>query len=322
METLILSAEEVKKLITMKEAINVVENAFREYSLSKALMPPKVYLTFEHGDLRAMPAYLMGYAGVKWVNSHPKNPEKGLPSVMAVLILNNPSNGFPLAVMDATFLTSLRTGAAGGVAVKHLARKDSRVFGFIGCGKQARYQLLAIKELCKIELVKAFDVSKRAEENFKKFCESQGVNCELKEAKEVCDCDVLITTTPATKPVVRDEWIKKGTHINAIGADAPGKQELEIELLLRAKIVVDDMHQALHGGEVNVAVSKGIISEKDIHATLGEVVAGLKKGREGKEITIFDSTGLAIQDIAVAKLVYEKAVERNAGKRIRLIDLE
>ncbi|MEM3139267.1 MAG: ornithine cyclodeaminase family protein, partial [Archaeoglobaceae archaeon] len=145
---------------------------------------------------------------------------------------------------------------------------------------------------------------------------------ELKEAKEVRDCDVLITTTPAIKPVVRDEWIKEGTHINAIGADAPGKQELEIELLLRAKIVVDDMHQALHGGEVNVAVSKGIISEKDIHATLGEVVAGLKKGREGKEITIFDSTGLAIQDIAVAKLVYEKAVERNAGKRIRLIDLE
>lgn len=322
METLILSAEEVKTLITMKEAINAVENAFREYALSKALMPPKVYLTFEQGDLRAMPAYLMEYAGVKWVNSHPKNPNKGLPSVMAILILNNPSNGFPLAVMDATFLTSLRTGAAGGVAVKHLARKESKVFGFIGCGKQARYQLLAIKELCKIELVKAFDINKNAEEKFKKFCESQGVDYELKDAKEVCDCDVLITTTPATKPVVRDEWVNEGTHINAIGADAPGKQELEIPLLLRAKIVVDDMHQALHGGEVNVAVSKGIISDKNIHATLSEIVAGLKKGREGNEITIFDSTGLAIQDIAVAKLVYEKAINKNAGKKIRLVELE
>ncbi|MCS7130697.1 MAG: alanine dehydrogenase [Archaeoglobaceae archaeon] len=322
METLILSADEVKSLITMKEAINAVEEAFKDYALSKAIMPPKVYLYFEQGDLRAMPAFIMGYAGLKWVNSHPKNPEKGLPCVMAILILNNPSNGFPLAVMDATFLTSLRTGAAGGVAIRYLARKDSRVFGFVGCGKQARFQLLAIKELCKVELVKAYDINKKAEEDFKKFCETQGIKCELRKAEDVCDCDVLVTTTPSTEPVVRDEWIKEGTHINAIGADAPGKQELEIKTLLRAKIVVDDIHQALHGGEVNVAVSKGLISEKDIYASLGEIIAGKKKGREGNEITIFDSTGLAIQDIAVAKIVYEKAIKINAGKKFRLLDLE
>ncbi len=322
METLLLSAEEIKSLITMKEAINAVEETFRLYALSKALMPPKVYLSFEKGDLRAMPACIMGYAGVKWVNSHPENPKKGLPSVMAVLILNDPSNGFPIAVMDATFLTSLRTGAAGGVAIKHLARKNSKIFGFVGCGKQARYQLLAAKEIFKIELVKAYDLNKNAEENFKKFCESLGVDCEIKELKKVCDCDVLVTTTPSTSPVVRNDWIKEGTHINAIGADAPGKQELEIEILQRAKIVVDDIHQALHGGEVNVAVSKGLISEKNIHATLGEVVAGLKKGREDNEITIFDSTGLAIQDIAVAKMVYERAVEKSMGRRIKLVETE
>jgi alanine dehydrogenase len=322
METLILSAEDVKSLITMREAISAVEEAFKLYALSEAIMPPKVYLYLKKGDFRAMPASIMGYAGVKWVNSHPDNPKKGIPSVMAVLILNNPSDGFPLTVMDGTFLTSLRTGAAGGVAIKYLARKDSRIFGFVGCGKQARYQLLAAKEICKIELVKAYDINKNAEEKFKKFCESLRVDCELKEPKEVCDCDVLITTTPSTSPVVRNDWIREGTHINAIGADAPGKQELEIELLLRAKIVVDDVHQALHGGEVNVAVSKGLISEKNIHATLGEVVAGLKKGREGNEITIFDSTGLAIQDIAVAKIVYEKAVEKSVGKRIKLVEME
>ncbi|MCS7144155.1 MAG: alanine dehydrogenase [Archaeoglobaceae archaeon] len=322
METLILSADEVKRLITMKEAISAVEEAFKDHALSKAIMPPKIYLNFDQGDLRAMPAFIMGYAGVKWVNSHPKNPEKGLPSVMAILTLNDPSTGFPLAVMDATFLTSLRTGAAGGVAIKYLARKDSRIFGFVGCGRQARFQLLAIKELCKIELLKAFDVSKKAEEDFKKFCESQGVKCELRALKEVCNCDVLVTTTPATKPVVKDEWIKEGTHINAIGADAPGKQELEIETMLRAKIVVDDLHQALHGGEVNVAVSKGLISEKEIYASLGEIVAGKKKGREGNEITIFDSTGLAIQDLAVAKIVYDKAIKSNVGNKLRLLDLE
>jgi len=319
METIVLTRKDVESIISMKEAINAVEEAFRLYATSKAIMPPKVYLTLEDGDFRAMPSYLMGYAGVKWVNSHPKNPEKGLPTVMAVFILNNPKNGFPLAIMDATFLTSLRTGAAGGVAAKHLARENSKVFGFIGCGKQAIFQLLAIKEIFDIELVKAYDISEKAELAFKEFCKKEGVDCMITNAKDACDCDVLITTTPSTSPVVKKDWIKEGTHINAIGADAPGKQELEIEILKKSKIVVDDLEQALHGGEVNVAHSLGIIRRENIYATLGEIVAGIKKGREGNEITIFDSTGLAIQDLAVAKIVYEKAVKKDLGIKIELI---
>ncbi|MCC6028353.1 MAG: alanine dehydrogenase [Archaeoglobus sp.] len=319
METIVLTRKDVESIISMKEAINAVEEAFRLYATSKAIMPPKVYLTLEDGDFRAMPSYLMGYAGVKWVNSHPKNPEKGLPTVMAVFILNDPKNGFPLAIMDATFLTSLRTGAAGGVAAKHLARENSKVFGFIGCGKQAIFQLLAIKEIFDIELVKAYDISEKAELAFKEFCKKEGVDCRITNAKDACDCDVLITTTPSTSPVVKKDWIKEGTHINAIGADAPGKQELEIEILKKSKIVVDDLEQALHGGEVNVAHSLGIIRRENIYATLGEIVAGIKKGREGNEITIFDSTGLAIQDLAVAKIVYEKAVKKDLGMKIELI---
>lgn len=319
METIVLTRRDVESIISMKEAINAVEEAFRLYATSKAIMPPKVYLTLEDGDFRAMPSYLMGYAGVKWVNSHPKNPEKGLPTVMAVFILNDPKNGFPLAIMDATFLTSLRTGAAGGVAAKHLARENSKVFGFIGCGKQAMFQLLAIKEIFDIELVKAYDISERAELVFKEFCKKEGIECMITNAKETCNCDVLITTTPSTSPVVKKDWIKEGTHINAIGADAPGKQELEIEILKKSKIVVDDLEQALHGGEVNVAHSLGIIRRENIYATLGEIVAGIKKGREGNEITIFDSTGLAIQDLAVAKVVYEKAVKKDLGIKIELI---
>jgi alanine dehydrogenase len=319
METIVLTRKDVESIISMKEAINAVEEAFRLYATSKAIMPPKVYLTLEDGDFRAMPSYLMGYAGVKWVNSHPKNPEKGLPTVMAVFILNDPKNGFPLAIMDATFLTSLRTGAAGGVAAKHLARENSKVFGFIGCGKQAIFQLLAIKEIFDIELVKAYDISEKAELAFKEFCKKEGVDCMITNAKDACDCDVLITTTPSTSPVVKKDWIKEGTHINAIGADAPGKQELEIEILKKSKIVVDDLEQALHGGEVNVAHSLGIIRRENIYATLGEIVAGIKKGREGNEITIFDSTGLAIQDLAVAKIVYEKAVKKDLGMKIELI---
>jgi len=317
METLILTQEEVQTLVTMEEAMTAVENAFKLYALGEAKMPPKVYLEFDKGDLRAMPAHLMGYAGIKWVNSHPLNYKIGLPTVMALMILNNPETGFPLAVMDATFTTSLRTGAAGGVAAKFLARKNSRVLGFVGCGVQAYFQLEAISKVFEIEEVKAYDIKQTAAEKFVKSCEKLGIRAETKKLEETCHCDILVTTTPSREPVVRAEWVEDGTHINAIGADAPGKQELDLELIRRAKIIVDDLEQAAHGGEINVAISKGLIGVEDIHATIGEVIAGLKPGREkDEEITIFDSTGLAIQDVAVAKIVYENAIKKGVGRKV------
>lgn len=321
MKTLILTENDVKKVLTMKEAMGVVEKAFELHAKGKTQMPPKVYLIFEKGDLRAMPACLDGKAGIKWVNSHPENPKRGLPTVMAVLIYNDPETGFPLAIMDGTHITNFRTGAAGGIASKYLARKDSKVFGFIGCGRQAYTQFLALREVFDIELVKAYDIAKQNAERFAKFCEGFGVSTIVCDAKDACDCDVLTTTTPSRKPVVKSEWVKEGTHINAIGADAPGKQELEEEILLKAKIVVDDLEQAMHGGEINVAVAKGLLKKEDIYATLGEVVAGMKKGRDSDDdITVFDSTGLAIQDIAVADLVFRKAKEMDVGLEIKLFD--
>jgi len=318
METLILTQEEVESLISMDEAMNAVEEAFRLYALGKAQMPPKVYLEFEKGDLRAMPAHLMGYAGLKWVNSHPGNPDKGLPTVMALMILNSPETGFPLAVMDATYTTSLRTGAAGGIAAKYLARKNSSVFGFIGCGTQAYFQLEALRRVFDIGEVKAYDVREKAAKKFVSYCEDRGISASVQPAEEASRCDVLVTTTPSRKPVVKAEWVEEGTHINAIGADGPGKQELDVEILKKAKIVVDDLEQAKHGGEINVAVSKGVIGVEYVHATIGEVIAGLKDGRESdEEITIFDSTGLAIQDVAVAKVVYENALSKNVGSKIK-----
>ncbi len=318
METIILTYEDVKELLTMEETIGAVERAFELHGRGLTQMPPKVYLSFEKGDLRAMPAYLEGKAGIKWVNSHPENPKKGLPTVMAVLILNDPETGYPIAVMDATHITNFRTGAGSAVASKYLARRDSKVFGFVGCGRQAYTQFLALKEIFEIEKVKAYDVNERNAEKFVEFCR-KWTEADVKPIEDVCDCDVLTTTTPSRKPVVMNDWIREGTHINAIGADAPGKQELDEKILLRAKIVVDDLEQAMHGGEINVAISKGILKPQDIYASLGEIVAGLKAGRENdEEITVFDSTGLAIQDIAVAKVVYDKAVETGKGLKIDL----
>jgi len=316
-ETLILTQEEVKNLLTMKDALDAVEHAFRMHGLNAVQMPAKIYLEFERGDLRAMPAYLDGKAGVKWVNSHPDNSSVGLPTVMALLIYNDPETGFPLAVMDATHITNVRTGAAGGIASKYLARQKSKVIGFVGCGVQAYTQLLAHKEIFDIKDVKCFDIKEESSRKFVEFCEKIGVHAEIFEIEEVCNCDILITTTPSRKPIVKREWITDGTHINAIGADAPGKQELDPEIMKAARVYVDDRNQAFHSGEVNVPLSMGVIREEDIVGTIGEVITGKVEGRKGDEITVFDSTGLAIQDIATASIVFQRATEKNIGTRIK-----
>lgn len=321
METIILTKKDIEKILTMEDTIKAVEHAFEMHGKGLTQMPPKVYLNFDKGDLRAMPAYLEGKAGVKWVNSHPENPKIGLPTVMALLIYNDPETGFPLAVMDAMHITNMRTGAAGGIAAKYLARKNSKVFGFVGCGTQAYTQFMALSMIFKIEEVKAYDINEGNAKKFIEFCESKGVDAKIRGIEEVCDCDVLTTTTPSKKPVVKEEWVSNGMHINAIGADAPGKQELDEKILLRSKIIVDDLEQALHSGEINVAISKGILEESSIYATLGEIIVGKKPGRlSDDEITIFDSTGLAIQDISTASIVYKRAAESDMGIKIKFFD--
>jgi len=315
-----LNRKEVESLLDMKGTLKVVEEAFRQHGLKKVQMPSKLYLYFKNhnGDLRTMPAYLeeQDITGVKIVNVHPDNPKKGLPTVMALVILNSTQTGAPLAIMDGTYLTDMRTGAAGGVAVKHLARRNAKTVGFVGTGNQARTQLLAINEIIDIHEIKATSTSEKQTLAFKEDMELI-IECEIaakKTIKEVCDCDILVTTTPSREPIVMDEWISEGTHINAIGADAPGKEELDPRILKRARIIVDDITQASHSGEINVPLAKGLLTENDIFCELGEVITGKKKARtRDSDITVFDSTGLAIQDVATANMVYQKALKANMG---------
>ncbi|MCK5661526.1 MAG: alanine dehydrogenase, partial [Methanosarcinales archaeon] len=283
-------------------------------------MPPKSYLYYpEHnGDLRSMPAFLEAddITGVKIVNVHPDNPQKGLPTVMATVLLNSTETGAPLAIMGGTYLTDMRTGAAGGVAAKYLARADSNVLGLVGAGRQARTQALAVLENFDIDTIKVVSNHIQKSEQFKKYVEPIcGCDAIVKNSIEaVCDCDILVTTTPVRKPIVKSEWVNAGTHINAIGADAKGKEELDPLILKRAKIVIDDIRQAAHSGEINVPISEGIITQDNIYANLGEIVSGKKLGRTSdSEITVFDSTGLAIQDISTANLVFNKAKEAGIG---------
>jgi len=313
----------------MKEVIEAVELAFKEKGLGRVQMPPKPYIFYSkyNGDLRVMPSYLeeLEISAVKVVNVHPDNPVKyKLPTVMATIILVDPKNGAPIAIMGGTWITAMRTGAAGGVAAKYLARPDSRVIGIIGAGVQARTQLMALKEVLEeIEEVRVTDIVKAARERYaREMGEKLGLDVKAVDnaKKAVEGADIVVTVTPSREPIVKSEWIRPGVHINAIGADAPGKEELDPELLKRAKIVVDDLEQASHSGEINVPLAKGIITKEDIWAELGDVVAGLKPGRTSPDdITIFDSTGLAIQDAVTAALAYKKALEKGIGQFIEIV---
>jgi alanine dehydrogenase len=314
-QVLVLNRRQVQEYLNMRDALELVEKAFYLKARGSSVMPPKLYLDLPEyqGDFRAMPAYINGMSGLKWVSVYPCNRDQNLPCVMGTIILCDPNNGCLLAIMDGTYITSMRTGAAGGVAVKYLARKDSSVVGIVGAGEQARMQLTAINEvLPRIDEVKVYDLYSDSSARYvKEMVAKLDINIhQVESIEEAANADIVVTTTPSQKPVVRKWYIRQGTHINAIGADAPTKQELDSAILRNAKIIVDDIEQASHSGEINVPLSKGRLNIDDVYGTLGEIVADMKKGREDdQEITIFDSTGLAIQDIICAKFVYEKATK-------------
>jgi alanine dehydrogenase len=314
----------------MKEVIQSVERAFKEKGMQKVQMPPKIYLNFNQyeGDLRTMPSYLetLDIAGVKIVNSHSRNKEIGLPSVMAIIEIVDPKTGRPLAIMDGTNITSYRTGAASAVATKYLACQNSKVLGIIGAGAQAYTQVEAISKVVHIEEIVIFDIAKEASDRLAAYITERNIASKVSikdEAKNVAkEADILVTLTPSKSPIVYASWLKEGVHINAMGADAPGKQELDPEILKAGKIIVDDVEQTLHSGEINVPLSEGILKKEDIYAELGEIVVGSKKGRVNEsEITIFDSTGLAILDVAVGHLIYQKALTKNRGTMIKLLSV-
>lgn len=310
----------------MKDALMVVEQAFKAHGAKKTQMPAKIYIKLHryNGDLRAMPAFIQTTeaCAVKWVSVYPENRKRGLPTTMATIILNDVRTGFPLAIMDGTYITKMRTGAAGGIAARYLARKDARIISLVGCGSQAESQLCALNEYFDIELVKIWGFQAQGADNF--IQRMKGLKLKMVVAKTIKDCvegaDIVVTTTPSRKPLVRLGWLKKGVHINAIGADSKGKEELEPAILKQAKIIIDDWAQAPTSGEINVPWSKGIITKKDIYAALGEVIYHKQKVRTNRnEITVFDSTGLAIQDVSAAQYVYQEALTNGIGRKITFI---
>jgi alanine dehydrogenase len=292
--------------LDVSEVNRAVESAFADHGRGLVQMPPKMYVTLPEGDFRTMPAYLpsLSIAGVKIVNVHPGNPAKGIPTVMALTVILDIPTGMPIAILNATKLTDLRTGAAGAVACKYLSPKKEVVMGVIGTGRQADAQVNAISQELQITGMLIWSRNSRHAEEF--ALKMKAYDASAVTLEKACDADVIVTTTPSREPLIKSDWVHEGTHINAIGADAPGKEELDPVILKRAHVYVDDPAQALHSGEINVPVSRGIFHQSEIAGTLGELVIGKKRRWDDREITVFDSTGLAIQDLAVAAIVLRK----------------
>ncbi|MFQ5997935.1 MAG: ornithine cyclodeaminase family protein [Candidatus Bathyarchaeia archaeon] len=328
MKTLIVSRDEMKGLVTIREVVDLVEQAFRAHGQRRYKMDPKAHIIIPkyHGEWEAMPSYLEQpeSAACKWVTIRFRNREKyGLSTVMSTLVYTHPETGFPLMICDGTYHTNMRTGASGAVSARWLARKNSKVIGIVGAGAVGVGAVRSINVVGKYDAVKVWSRKKKNAEAFVRKLQDQ-FKFEMEAVgdlkKTVQESDIIITSTIAMSPIVKNSWVRKGTHIAALGADMEGKQEVEAKLLNRSKVFVDDLGQCVRDGEINVPLKKGQFRVQDVAGTIGEVIAGKKPGRTSDDdITLFDSTGIALQDAAVITLEYKRAREKSVGIEKRMV---
>ena len=326
-EVIVLSREEVKSCLPMSDAIKAVTDAYKAFAEGQVEMPAVQHLDVAkyrgEVDIKSGAAENFGLIGTKIASGYYDNPKFGLPPGFAVIILLDLKTSLPLAIMDGSYITAVRTGAAGAVAASVLARKEVKRVGVIGSGTQGRMQVLALNELFPLEQVKVYNINKVNSEKYAvEMSERLDIEVQVVDTAEnaVSEVNVVVTAVPSKKAMVMDEWIEDGMHINAFGADGPGKQELDPKIMKRAKIVVDSLKQCRVIGEIQHALAQDLIQETDIHAEIGEILLGKKVGRETEdEITLFDSTGLAVQDIAAAYVVYQLAQKKGMGQRVKLL---
>jgi alanine dehydrogenase len=280
--------------ISPREAIERVRDGFVEYAGGDWQMPPKVYLDAPpNGDFRAMPAKGGGLAILKWVTSFPGNPDAGLPVVMGMICVSSEVDGQPLALVDVRSVTALRTGAVAAVAAQELAREDARSVGIIGCGLHGSW---AARCLAAAEYGPGICHDPDPEAAGRLAGE---LDWEAGSREDALGCDVVTCVTPGAEPVVGREDLRPGMHLNMLGADGPGKAEATPAAVAACRLFCDEWEQASHGGELTGAVNAGLVSRSDV-TELGDVMTGAAPGRPGPDsVTLFDSTGLAIQDLAI-----------------------
>jgi ornithine cyclodeaminase len=322
-----LSAADVVRALPMKDAVEAMRDAFRQLSAGRAVMPLRTQIETvdPSGDTLFMPSYIpaAGRMGVKIVTLFGGNAALGLPRLQALMVVFDAATGSPLAVMDATSLTAIRTGAASGVATDLLARPDAAVAAVFGAGPQARTQLAGVCAVRPIRRARIFDVSaERARAIAREMAGELGIQVEAAASPSdaLAGADVVCTATTASEPVFADRDIAPGTHINAVGSYKPTVREIPAETVRRARVVVDHRPAALaEAGDLIIPMEQGLIAKDHICAELGEIVAGLTKGRESPEqVTLFKSVGVAVQDIAAANRALAAAECLNLGTELAL----
>ena len=323
----ILSREDVRQSLPMHEAIEAMKAAFAQLSTGQADVPLRVALEAprHNGVTLFMPAYLPAddRMAVKIVSVFNDNPARGLPLIHALVVVVDATTGKPAAVMDGTYLTALRTGAASGAATDLLARQDARTAAIFGAGVQGRTQLEAVCAVRPIQAAWVYDV---VPEQASVFAAEMGQRLSLPvqvagtPSEAAYQADVICTATTSTSPVFDDADVRPGTHINAVGAYTPQMQEIPVETVLRAKVVIDHRESSLaEAGDLLIPLQQGRMTETHIHAELGEIAAGLKPGRaSAEEITFFKSVGVAVQDVAAASAALEAAQRLGLGTEVAL----
>jgi ornithine cyclodeaminase len=329
---LILREPEIRRLLDPAACLQAVEEAFTAYAGGRAMLPAVINLDIpeSRGEIHVKAGHLRGgsHYAVKIASGFYDNPGRGLPQNDGMVLVFDAHTGAPAALLlDNGFITDLRTGAAGGIAAKHLARRDARVVGVVGSGGQARHQLQMLA------LVRPFREARiygRRPERARACAEELATRPGMPEGSRftavptvreaVEGADIVITVTASREPLVRAEWIGPGTHVTAVGSDGPDKQELHPEVLARAdRLVADSLAQCLRLGEIHHGVASGAITESKVDAELGEITSGRKPGRRNdREITVCDLTGVGVQDVAAAALVMSRAGAVGAGERLSL----
>jgi alanine dehydrogenase len=327
-KTLILSRSDMMGLLTPAEYVDCVEHAFRMHGLGRVYMEPKGHIVLDRykGEWEVMPSYIEEpeAAACKWVSIREDNTKYELPAVFSILVYTHPETGFPLAICDGSYHTLMRTGASAAVSAKWLARKDSSVLAIIGTGSVAQGTLATCDAMFGWREVRIWS---RTQASVDRFLQSERpkfphltIEGSVDLERAVRGADVVVTGTHARGWIVDDAWIEPGTHIAALGADLEGEQELHPAILQRARIFVDDIRQCVPDGEINVALREGLIAESDVAGEIGKVICGELEGRQSDEqITVFDSTGIALQDSATVPLEYERAVAAGVGIEKKMI---
>lgn len=336
-ELRVLSREVTERVLCLPDVIDTVEEVYRLKAMGDTTVFPLVFHEFNPGvaDMDIKSGWLKGsdIFGLKVVSWFGENPAKGLPALIGTVMVMDAKTGAPMGILDGSHITGIRTGAAGAIGAKLLARKDAKNLMIVGAGHVATFQVAATLSLLPgIETVRVYDGL--SQENAARFAEtmpqvlketfhmeSAGVTfaAVTNLAEATAASDIIITVTPSKEPIIKKAWVKPGTHFSCIGADMSGKEEIDPEIFADARVFTDDTPQCIHVGEIEIPVKKGILKEEAIAGEIGEILTGKTKGRESEEqITVFDATGTALLDLLTAKLALEKAGELGLGETVNL----